>query len=323
MYILKLDKLEAGDIFLTAQKGIVSKGVKVFTKSDYSHAMLYVGDGSYIHSNGKGVHSGSTQRLTFNKPEYIRVLRVTSAFNAKSVCDYARREIGKEYSVKEALKTKNKLSQKKPENRQFCSRLVAEAFKYSGFDLVNNSHYCSPQEIDNSVHTIEVKDCIKLMTGVDIEHEKSDSPIDRQTAVTNEILKAARNITKSDIQTLEGLTEFIISNNEFDNDISGIIENSGFLTFSDDDKNKNPWRYNSDIFVNLSAPKIEIRKHAKFEVESSKSRIERFGNMLTQYESLHSRYKLRFTSIHVDLYKKLLAMSLLNLKTAQEVVERT
>jgi len=47
MYILDINKLEAGDIFLTTKNQKISKAIRVATSSDYSHAILYVGDGSY------------------------------------------------------------------------------------------------------------------------------------------------------------------------------------------------------------------------------------------------------------------------------------
>ena len=89
MYIIEINKLQAGDIFLTTQKHIVSKAIKAFTSSDYSHAMLHVGDGSYIHSDGNGVHSGNVQRLLFKDPVYVKVLRLVEDIDRRQIITHA------------------------------------------------------------------------------------------------------------------------------------------------------------------------------------------------------------------------------------------
>jgi len=60
--ILDSNRLRIGDIILTADRTLLSKGIRQVTGGSFSHAMLYVADHSYIHSDGGGVHSGNTQR---------------------------------------------------------------------------------------------------------------------------------------------------------------------------------------------------------------------------------------------------------------------
>ena len=95
MYIVIMEKLRAGDILLTSEKAFTSKFIRTMTKSDYSHAILYVGYGSYIHSDTKGVHSGNIQRLLFDNPDDIKVLRVYEPNVADLACIFARTQIGK------------------------------------------------------------------------------------------------------------------------------------------------------------------------------------------------------------------------------------
>ena len=63
MYLLNRDVLKKGDIILTCSEEKPSKIIRTLTRSEYSHAILYVGEASYIHSDLSGVHSGNTQRL--------------------------------------------------------------------------------------------------------------------------------------------------------------------------------------------------------------------------------------------------------------------
>ncbi len=163
MYLLSIDKLQPGDIILTLQKGLASKSVRIATKSKYSHAILHVGDGSYIHSDKNGVHSGNIQRLLFDKIDSARVLRTKNAYAAKLACDFARSQIGKSYSIKEAIKTKFYIPKFEQNNRQFCSRLVAQSYEYAGLTLVNNPKYCIPQELDDSPLTFLINKCLKKL----------------------------------------------------------------------------------------------------------------------------------------------------------------
>ena len=76
MYLLDIQKIKEGDVILTAEKSLTSKIIRRATNSDFSHSMLYVGGGGYIHSDSDGVHAGSVQRLLISHPKYIKVLIV-------------------------------------------------------------------------------------------------------------------------------------------------------------------------------------------------------------------------------------------------------
>ena len=147
MFILDYEELKPGDIILTTEKSGTSYAVRAFTLSRFSHAILYVGNGSYIHSNMSGVHSDSINRLIFKNEYDVSVLRVSDSEYCSKACDFSRLQIGKEYSVKEAIKTKYPFRRVDVSDKQFCSRLVAQAYEYSGLKLVRDSSYCSPQEI--------------------------------------------------------------------------------------------------------------------------------------------------------------------------------
>lgn len=201
--------MKSGDIILTAQLAPVSKAVRLATGSKFSHAILYVGDGSYIHSDGQGVHSNNIQRLLIEKEGCAEVRRLIDNGYVAKACMFARSEIGKAYSVKEAINTKNPLSKRKKINRQFCSRLVAQAYEYSGIKIVDNADYCSPKDLQQSQFIEVVPGCLKKATDQEIEFANSPSPIQKQTEITNLILSSARNLTGKDIQSFEELDQFI------------------------------------------------------------------------------------------------------------------
>ena len=94
MYILDMKKLKSGDIILSAQISAVSKAVCLATKSDFSHAILYVGYGSFIHSDSLGVHSNNIQRLLFEKEKYVEVFRLLDDRYFINACMFACTQIG-------------------------------------------------------------------------------------------------------------------------------------------------------------------------------------------------------------------------------------
>jgi uncharacterized protein YycO len=157
MYLLDRKLLKQGDIILTYSDEKPSKMIRKLTGSKYSHALLYVGEGSYIHSDLAGVHSGNTQRLIIGSPDSVKVVRVNNQPDINKVIEYARLQIGTSYSRLSAANAGVKIFSKLDTTRQFCSRLVAKSYEYAGIELVSNSEACLPQEIADSslVNVIE------------------------------------------------------------------------------------------------------------------------------------------------------------------------
>ncbi|MGS0824376.1 hypothetical protein ACVBIO_01055 [Shewanella sp. 0m-8] len=106
MYLLNMEILKEGDIILTGDDEKLSRFIKKHTKGSFSHAILYVGHGSYIHSDRGGVHSDNIQRLMFESSSNVRLLRLSDAVKAKEACSFARLQVGKGYSIKGALNSK-------------------------------------------------------------------------------------------------------------------------------------------------------------------------------------------------------------------------
>src|SRR4051812_15021146 len=97
-----------GDVILTTATCAVSKTVRVATRSDISHALIYAEDYSVIDATDEGVHSRNTQRLHFEEECSVYVLRLRARITANqltSVLTFVRSHIGTEYSVREAVRT--------------------------------------------------------------------------------------------------------------------------------------------------------------------------------------------------------------------------
>ena len=314
--------LKPGDIILTGSDAKLSRVIKKFTKGSFSHAILYVGDGSYIHSDRDGVHSSNIQRLLFEEESNVTVLRATNEQVVSLACDFARNQIGMEYSVKGAINAKIKAPLSIDTNRQFCSKLVAKAYEFAGLKLVANADTCMPKEIEESLYLKRVNKITVKANEAAIEFATSDSLLDKQTEATNEILFAARAIFKKDIQTLSELPHFLFKLPQFDSQISKVVLASGYLTLWDIDRVKNPWRYDLNVFCNLPYPENVKYDLAKKEFDSSKGMLERFGAMLDFYTNAHKQHNLEFTKLHRDLYFKMYLGITDNHKVASSYLEK-
>ncbi len=322
MYLLNMGLLKPGDIILTGSDAKLSRVIKKFTKGSFSHAILYVGDGSYIHSDRDGVHSSNIQRLLFEEESNVTVLRAANEQVVSLACDFARSQVGKEYSVKGAINAKIKAPLSVDTNRQFCSKLVAKAYEFAGLKLVENADTCMPKEIEESQYLKRVNKITVKANEAEIEFATSDSPLDKQTEATNKILFAARALFKKDIQTLSELPHFLFQQPQFDSQISKVVLESGYLTLWDNDRVKNPWRYDLNVFCNLPVPEAEKYALAKREFDSSKGMLERFGRMLNFYTDAHGQHNLQFTKLHRDLYLKMCLGITDNHKVASSYLEK-
>lgn len=325
MYILDLNNLEIGDIILTTQKHLVSKIITLATNSSYSHAMLYVGHCSCIHSTGNGVHAINPQGILFDNHDYVKVFRVHPHFDrvlVKKACFLARTQIGKEYTRKEAIKTVSTLFKREEIDRQFCSRLIGRSFENAGIKLVPDCNYCTPQDFAESENTYVVNDFVRPATDEEIDFAKKTSIVDKQRELKNEILKNVRLITKEDIQTIEQLNACMLARNELDFEITKLIKESGYLEMADHDIEENPWKYDINLFNSLNYPKKQKIKIAHTEIESAKQRHETYSHMYNLHRTMHNDFNLEYTSMWLELYEKLVNQTNMISHMFKEVLEK-
>jgi hypothetical protein len=155
-------RLLPGDIILTSTPEKISRAVRRMTKSEISHALIYVQHCSVIDSTMNGVQSGNTQRMFFDEASTVVVLRSKAPLSSADILkitDFARAATGTTYAKFEAatILTKKYL---KTTRKQFCSRLVARAFAAAGIRLVLDPDYCSPQDLRESALLYEVPDVL-------------------------------------------------------------------------------------------------------------------------------------------------------------------
>ena len=154
----------------------------------------------------------------------------------------------------------------------------------------------------------------------DIIFAKKESPIEKQTKITNEILSEVRLLTGEDIQTFEQLSAYVIANHKYDLSITKIIKKSGYLSLWEYDLKANPWRYNIDEFLNLPITPPEKVKRAMTELVIAKEMHDRYSYMHNLYLQVMVDFKLHYISINLDLYKNLLKVNKQHTSVCNQVV---
>ena len=299
--------LNVGDIILTTTTEFISKTIQTVTKSDISHAMVYVEEYSVIDATAEGVQARNTQRLYFEDNCAVYALRYKGGLSAEQstkICRFVRTRVGTQYSKVEAFKTV--LTGKHQWNeKQFCSRLVAQAYNSAGLDIVDDKNFCSPANIKKSAVLDDVQAAIKTVSTEEwmFWEGREDLPQMMRDA-TNLILDGLRKKNRS-IQNFDDLNQFLIEHPHEDSYVCELLETSGYLTLWEIEKKKNPWQYDIILMHNFSANQSNVESYCLTALSNEQGDINRFVLNRGGYASLYDRFGLRAFKLMKDLYQRL------------------
>mmetsp|Transcript_28886 Transcript_28886/g.55049 ORF Transcript_28886/g.55049 Transcript_28886/m.55049 type:complete len:329 (-) Transcript_28886:1911-2897(-) len=245
--------LKRGDVILTTSDAAISKVIRATTISPISHAMLYVDGCSVIDATNDGVHSANTQRLFFEQHNAVFALRLEGGLlpsTSIKICNYVRERVGSEYATLEAGRAWQRLG-KKGSPKQFCSRLVAQAYAANGLNLVKNTDFCTPKELLKSARLVEVANATVDVTEEEYQAwQAHPGGLELMRRSTNHILNGARKIDKT-IQHLSDVDKLVLDHPEHDETIMQLYVESGFLQVWKTDHEINPWHYDSKLMEDV------------------------------------------------------------------------
>jgi len=299
-YIIDTNNLKKGDIIFSTSFKVVSKTIRFFTKSKYSHVMLYVDNSSIIHADGNGVHAYNLQRLLFDDESHCIVYRLKNTISENDIdkiVNYMRLLIGRPYTTFEAMLTKIYQGDLKSK-KVFCSRLVAQAYLESNINLVSNSDYCSPEDMHKSSLLKEVSLPLRKLTELEkkIILTTDDKP-SIQAEITNKlftnIIKLTSNKNLYDIDTL---SNFLLINNKYNNDILNFIRKSGYLTMWIKELQDNAPLYDKELYLSVIAEEQKII-YAKSSIDS-----------LTRYKNMYNNFKKLYEATNLTIFKDFLIL---------------
>ena len=302
--------LQIGDIVLTTSTAKVSKSIRRFTRSDISHAMVYVETCSVIDATGEGVHARNTQRLFWDDQCAVHVLRLAEGltdFQSRHIVDYVRGRIGTQYSRIEAVRSV--LGRGRSWSRkQFCSRLVAQAYASADVDLVANAHYCSPQHLKKSARLIEVQDAIQRVTDhpAHVEADTAGTP-QRMRDATNALLKGAR-AKNQQIQDLNDIDRHLMASPGDDGYFVDLYRTSGYLTIWEAEFEENHWQYELPAMIAAPISDAVKRQYCESLVGDREEGLVRFEVNRAGYTILAEEFSLETFGRLKSLYEKLVQL---------------
>ncbi len=311
MFILNVPKLEPGDIILMRTAHRKSEIIRRAAGSGYSHAMLYVGGGSVIDSDGPGVQAHNPSRMLFENSDDAIVLRLKeiSTGQINKIIQYAGSKIGTEYSKDEAKKVIKKEKGTPVKNRQFCTRFVAKAYEHGGVLICEDPEYCSPKEIEQCPLLTLIDEQLFEANEAQIKYAKEENTVlNKQTEVHNLILESARKLTGEDIQTFEQIDQYLTSHPDMDSDFIKILNDSGYLELWKTDVEKNPWHYDFSQFK-AHYPKAQFKGLGEQIIKQEEAIYGRMSPMHHYYSGKFSDTGLIYFEKMAQLYKKLLELN--------------
>ncbi|OUM75823.1 hypothetical protein AUC60_01580 [Pseudomonas caspiana] len=333
-YILERSLLQRGDIILTAESEVVSKGVRLSTLSKYSHAALWIG-GTLIEAVRPGVFSKSVQRLIFDKPSHCAVYRSRVPLSDEQldvICRYARSQVGTLYALDEAMMVApRRLMKMESTKRQFCSRLVALAYAQIEYDFINlkSPHYCTPQKLARCSAFEQVKGLVRPADAGEIAFAQSFDPINKNAVDTFEWLGLVRSLVESDsalrgsfdIQSISDVNGLLLAHPELDGVIVEMLHQNDYLTFYDHDAQANPHRYDAALFAERLGMALDREDFIAQELQKEYTLISHQSENVWVCINNFYLSHLGFTLEHLLLYRNILGESWKTLSTLAVVCE--
>jgi len=146
-YILNHSKLKEGDVILTKSANSTSLRIQKSAGSLFSHAIMFMGNHSFIESNIGGTNFFSTQRFYFANKEDVSLWRLKkpNAELVRKVVEAAKAFSFRGYDLRAVIsleaKTNNvsePIALAEWNKNLFCSQLIGVSYHLAGLDLFPN-----------------------------------------------------------------------------------------------------------------------------------------------------------------------------------------
>lgn len=307
--------LQPGDIVLTTTPAKLSASIRKFTGADISHAMLCVAGGSVIDSTSEGVHARNLQWMAVEQGCGFHLLRAATPLTPQqldTVIRHARQQIAMPYTKVGAMQSLSKKG--KVTRHQFCSRLVAQAYREAGIHLVLDADRCTPAELLRSPLLVEIPDVLhELSQAEEAARARHNDRTQLMRDVTTALIAGARKISSS-IETVNDIDEHLKQHPESDAAMCEVLVLSGYLDVWRGEEVRNPWQY--------SVEQMDLGSHAGMHqycldtLFNETVGTHRYVENRAGYCILLARFSLTYFGLMVELYSNVAAQHMQRLQTA-------
>lgn len=296
--------MKMGDIALTTSDSVVGKKVRLVTASPISHAMLYVTVSSIVHAIGEGVRAENTQGIFFEDDAPVLVRRLKGGLPApvaEGICDHVRERVGTQYGYVEAAKS-GFGGGTKTSTRQFCSRLVAQAYRKFGYNIVGDADFCTPAGLLDSELLEDVIGCTATVPDGEFRFWQDErlSPVDHSMEALTTVLKAIRTIDPS-VQAFQDIGRFVMVRREYDEAVDALLHSSGFVGSWRHDLEDHPWRFDKALIERMEG----IEAYCAVTMMGEPRDDNRFTRSLAGIRSDYGRCRRETLKSLMSLYERL------------------
>ncbi len=307
---LDATKLRPGDVILSADNSPTSQAIRSHTRSDISHAMIYVESHSIIEANNTGVHARNTQRLHYPADRALYVLRPREPLTpaeAQTVCDYVRSKVGSQYTILEAVQSISPI-RARASRRQFCSRLVGQAYAAAGRPLGGDPDYLSPGDLLRSQAFEHVTDAtIAIDESASARWANHEDMTAAMVTATNAVLADVRKLDPA-VQTFDDVIALLIAEPEHDAAVLTAYEASGYLEVWRASVEATPWQYSLLAMSDAARGSRDQVEAYCLDTLRNVEGSDRYERNLTGYENLQQQYNLRTFARLRQLYAQLVRL---------------
>ena len=121
-----------------------------------------------------------------------------------------------------------------------------------------------------------------------------------------------------DIQTINDVSEHLSKNSSSDKRICKFVESTKYLKLYNVDRKLNPYRYSTQEFIAKMQTVLNHDELISSEVALNRRELERHGKSINIAHHNYRIFKLKFTKLHIQLYRKLLLETECRLKVISQ-----
>ncbi|MCK9984177.1 MAG: hypothetical protein AzoDbin1_00649 [Azoarcus sp.] len=315
--------IQPGDVVLTTTPEPMSQTIRKFTGADISHAMICVGTSSVIDSTGDGVHARNLERIILEPDcagHVLRPVKPLSTEQLRSVVSFARAAVGTRYTMTGAAKSV--LAGFVAGRRQFCSRLVAQAYRDVGVNLVSDADFCHPGELLKSAALVEVPNVLRHLSPEEEAQWRED--IDNVQAMRdsiNALLQEARKLSP-EIESLNDIDAYLLERPEGDAQLVQALRSSRYLELWRDEFERNSWQYHIAMMEGHNGSEERKQRYCEELLADEALCQNRFILNHAGYVTLNTLHPRQYFALMVELYDILTHFHARRIKAATAWLER-
>jgi hypothetical protein len=315
--------IQPGDIVLTTTPETISQTIRKVTGADISHAMICVGRSSVIDSTGDGVQARNLGRIILEPGcagHVLRPVKPLTTDQLHSVISFSRAVVGTRYTITGAAKSV--VAGFVVGRRQFCSRLVAQAYRDAGVNLVLDADFCHPGELLRSSALVEIPNVLRNLSPKEEADWRED--IDNVQAMrdsTNALLREARKLS-SEIESLNDIDTYLVDHPEGDAQLVQALRSSRYLELWRDEFERNSWQYNVALMEGHDGSSERKQRYCEELLADEELCQNRFIANHAGYVTVNTLHPRQYFALMVELYSSLTEFHARRIKAATDWLAR-